>query len=208
MMNVAGTERTRLFVEGVSTAITAEVRGRRDDGLVVTQALPFLRIDTPVVAEGGTRARIARVAISMEGDVPRLLLELAHEDAPLVEARAERATLLEAGAERAMLVETGAIESPTPFTPGVSTRPPRRDSTIPYDFAPDAHAARVVTVTEASARCDEPTVAAPRAEPTVAAPHAQLSRAPRERWWSWLVGRITALLAHWTRRSLPALPPS
>lgn len=178
MMNVAGTERTRLFVEGVGTAITAEVRGRRDDGLIVTQALPFLRIDTPVVAEGGTRARIARVAISMEGDVPRLLLELAHEGAQPLEAP--------------------VAESAMPFTPGVSTRPPRADSTMPYDFAPGARAARVVAVTEASARRDEATLAAPRTEPAVA---------PRVRWWSRLLGRLTALLAHWPRRSVPALPP-
>src|SRR5690606_31636225 len=94
-MNVAGIERTRLVVEGVGTAITAEVTRRRSDRLVVAQAVPFLRLDTPVTAEGGKRARIARVAIAMEGDVPRLMLELAHDDAPPLEA-----PVTEAEAER------------------------------------------------------------------------------------------------------------
>lgn len=72
-------ERTRLHVDGVRAPITADVTKRRDDGMVVTQALPFLRLDT-AVTESGRRSRIARVAIAMDGDVPRLLVELRHDE--------------------------------------------------------------------------------------------------------------------------------
>lgn len=103
------TERARLHVQGVQRPIAADVTRRRDDGVVVTQALPFLRLDTPVT-EGGRRSRIKRVTIAMDGDVPRLLLELRHD---------ERAR--EDDTERSI-------------TPGVSSRPPRPDSTVPYEL--------------------------------------------------------------------------
>lgn len=104
------TERTRLHVDGVRSPITADVARRRDDGMVVMQPLPFLKLDT-TVTESGRRSRIRRVAIAMDGDVPRLLLELCHDRPAL---------------------EDDTLES---FTPGVSTRPARTDSTVPYEFA-------------------------------------------------------------------------
>lgn len=187
-MNVAGIERTRLFVEGVGTAITAEVTRRRSDRLVVAQALPFLRLDTPVTAEGGKRARIARVAIAMEGDVPRLMLELAHDDAPPLEA-----PVTEAEAER---------EPTLPgFTPGVSMRPARTDSTVPYDFQPRARSSRVVALTDSPASTREE-LPAPLVEP----PRARIAPARKEPWWTRLARRIAALLALLGRRSVPALP--
>lgn len=112
MMQLATTERTRLFVDGVQAAITADVTRRRHDGLVVAQALPFLRLDTPVTGADGRRTRISRVEISMDGDTPRLLLELLDDHAEEAEVKVEEAAPV--------------------FTPGVSTRPPRRDSTLPY----------------------------------------------------------------------------
>jgi len=107
-------ERTRLFVDGVRAPLKADVTRRRDDGLVVSQPLPFLRLDTPVT-EHGRRARISRVAIAMDGDVPRLLLELSHD----AEQPAEPAP-------------TGD-DTLVGFTPGVSTRPARTDGTVPYE---------------------------------------------------------------------------
>jgi len=101
------TERARLHVHGVQRPIAADITRRRDDGMVVTQALPFLKLHTPVT-EGGRRSRIERVTIAMDGDVPRLLLELRH-DSRFAEDDTEPA-----------------------FTPGVSSRPPRPDSTVPY----------------------------------------------------------------------------
>jgi len=182
MMHVAETERTRLFVEGVGTAITAEVTRRKTDGLVVAQALPFLRLDTPVVAEGGTRARIARVAISMEGDVPRLLLELAHEAAPPLEAPV-------------IGTEEPRDETLPGFTPGVSTRPARTDSTVPYDFTPRPRAQRVVAISEP-----------PPPPSTTEARAGAVPPSRPEPWWSRLARRLSALLALFTRRSVPALP--
>lgn len=110
-MQLVDTERTRLYVEGVHSAITADVTRRQSDLMVVTQALPFLRLETSVT-ESGRRTRISRVAIAMEGDVPKLLLVLRNE--PEVTHEAEDT------------VET--------FTPGVSTAPARTDSTVPYEF--------------------------------------------------------------------------
>lgn len=189
MMNVAGIERTRLFVEGVGTAITAEVTRRRSDRLVVAQALPFLRLDTPVVAEGGTRSRIARVAIAMEGDVPRLMLELAHDEAP--------------GLDAPRVGNEVEREATLPgFTPGVSMRPARTDSTVPYDFQPRARASRVVAVVEDRAsKREEPTPAA-----SVEPPHARTEPSRIDSWWTRIARKLSMLLAALHRRAVPALP--
>ena len=104
---VTGTERARLFVDGVTAPITADIADKREDGMVVRQSLPFLRLDTEVTGDDGRRTRIARVRISMSGDVPSLELEL--ED-----------------------VTDDDVEAAPAFTPGVSERPPRNDSTVPY----------------------------------------------------------------------------
>lgn len=119
-MQTVRPERTRLFVEGVQTAITADLIRRRSDGLVVSQALPFLRVGTRARERDGTTVRIERVAIAMDGGVPRLLIELAHEKddrlaAPVTAARRNDDT----------------VES-IPF--GVSARRARTDSTVPYDL--------------------------------------------------------------------------
>ncbi len=129
--------RTRLHFDGVAPTITAEVTRRRADGMVVTQALPFLRLDTSVT-ERGRRSRIKRVAIAMDGDVPRLLLELHHDhgDAP---------------------PEDDTLES---FTPGMSARPARTDSTVPYGFEP-SHVASPVVLRDPPAALARPS-SAPR----------------------------------------------
>lgn len=178
-MQMAGPERARLFVEGVRAAITADVTRRRHDGMVVAQALPFLRLDTPVVESDGTRARIAGVTIAMDGDVPRLMLELVREEEPSLEAP--------------VLREDDTLER---FTPGVSTRPARTDSTVPYDFRASARETEVVVVPRGE-RTSERTELA-RVEPARSEPVS-------EPWWSRLARRISALFAMWTRRSL-ALP--
>ncbi len=152
-------ERTRLSVDGLPTRITADVTRRRADRLVVTQALPFLRLDTSVTDDDGRRARISRVAIAMDGDVPRLLLELVDEapmtPVPAPEAEAEVAE--EADATTALETSPAAEDEPPSaepsepaepeadvgehddtlesWTPGVSTRPARTDSTVPYELS-------------------------------------------------------------------------
>ncbi len=146
-------ERTRFFVEGVRAPITACVAGRRSDGIVLTQALPFLRLDTAVTGEDGRRARIARVALAMDGDVPLLRLELAHE--------------------RKRLDDTEPR-----FTPGVTMRRARTDTTVPYDYRRIERKSVVVVG----------------------------DRAPTPSWWSRLVARMTWIWCALTR-SL-ALPRS
>lgn len=173
-------ERTRLYVDGVRSAITAEVARRRHGGMVVTQALPFLRLDTPVLDDAGTRARIARVAISMEGDVPRLLLELVHEESPALEAP---------------VTPLGPDDTLESFTPGVSSRPARTDSTVPYDFQRRAEEPVAIPVPR------EPAPAALALEPAPAA--LALARpSAREPFWSALVRRVRELFVVWTRRAL------
>src|SRR5690606_35649571 len=139
--------------------------------------LPFLRLHTPVVAEGGQRTRIARVAIAMDGDVPRLLLELAHDEP----------------ADVASLVDEPSPTSTSPaFVPGVSARPPRPASTVPYDFAARRGPARVVTVSTPP--------------PARTPPSARTAKRTPERWWSRFLRRLSSLVALLTRRTLPALP--
>lgn len=138
-------ERTRLYVDGVRAPLKADVTRRRQDGLVVSQSLPFLRLDTPVT-EDGRRARISRVAIAMDGDVPRLLLELSHD-------------------EDAMNPPTGddtSDDTIAEFTPGVSMRPARTDGTVPYEFQTEAPGTREVVLSD-------PPPALPAPRPTLAA---------------------------------------
>ena len=125
-MQLVENQRTRLYVEGVQSAITAAATRRRSDGMVVTQALPFLRLDTSVT-ESGRRARIARVAIAMDGDMPKLLLELLHEPEIVPE-------------------EEDTVET---FTPGVSTAPARTDGTVPYEFQAKKERAAEIVLSDA-----------------------------------------------------------
>jgi hypothetical protein len=135
----ARSETTRLFVEGVQTAIRADLVRRRGDGLVVSQALPFLRLGTSVRESDGSRARIARVAIAMDGDVPRLLLELVSEDHDGLAAPALRRAPMQAAEAPAVRGRTASLEriqredDTTPDL-ALSTRPARTDSTVPYDL--------------------------------------------------------------------------
>jgi len=144
--------RTRLHLDGVGSAITADVTRRRTDGMVVSQPLPFLRLDTSVT-ERGRRSRIKRVAIAMDGDVPQLLLELMHE----------------AG--------VSGDDTQKSFTPGMSERPARTDSTIPYGFDTTSHPASI-SVGDAIAM-------------GARAPEPQPSWLMRT--WHWMLGALTAL---------------
>lgn len=75
-------ERARLRIAGVERPIVTTVARRREDGLVVVQELPFLRVGSEVRDDDGRRARIQRVAVDVSRDlVPRLVLELAYDDA-------------------------------------------------------------------------------------------------------------------------------
>ena len=62
-------------LDGVGPAIEAELIHAGDDALVVEQALPFLRLDTIVTAEG-RRGELKDVALRLDGGVPRLVFTL------------------------------------------------------------------------------------------------------------------------------------
>ncbi|GAB4208012.1 MAG: hypothetical protein OHK0013_26070 [Sandaracinaceae bacterium] len=75
-----GHERTRLHIAGVRQPVLTRVARRRETGMTCVQELPFLRLESEVVDDRGRRARIARVALSVERDVPKLVIELAYDD--------------------------------------------------------------------------------------------------------------------------------
>lgn len=73
-------QRARLHIDGVRSPVLARVARRRDSGMTCVQELPFLRLESAVTDDRGRRARIARVALSVEKDVPKLVIELAYDD--------------------------------------------------------------------------------------------------------------------------------
>lgn len=103
----SGTQRARLFVDGVGAPITANITDRHRAGMVVRQPLPFLRLDTHVTDADGQRARISHVRIAMHQGVPSIELELEN----LADERSEAEPV---------------------FVPGISQHPPRGDETLPY----------------------------------------------------------------------------
>jgi hypothetical protein len=79
-VSAPGHERTRLHIAGVRQPVLTRVARRRETGMTCVQELPFLRLESEVVDDRGRRARIARVALSVERDVPKLVIELAYDD--------------------------------------------------------------------------------------------------------------------------------
>lgn len=77
------TDTTRLAISGVASRVALRVASRRDQNVTVEQRLPFLAIGTEVADEDGRTGRIARVAVALEGGVPKLVLELAYDPTPL-----------------------------------------------------------------------------------------------------------------------------
>lgn len=73
-------QRARLHIDGVRSPVLARVARRRESGMTCVQELPFLRLESAVTDDRGRRARIARVALSVENDVPKLVIELAYDD--------------------------------------------------------------------------------------------------------------------------------
>jgi hypothetical protein len=72
--------RARLHIDGVRTPVLTRVARRRETGMTCVQELPFLRLESAVTDDQGRRARIARVALSVEKDMPKLVIELAYDD--------------------------------------------------------------------------------------------------------------------------------
>jgi len=72
--------RARLHIDGVRSPVLARVARRRETGMTCVQELPFLRLESAVTDDRGRRARIARVALSVEKNMPKLVIELAYDD--------------------------------------------------------------------------------------------------------------------------------
>lgn len=73
-------ERTRLYLVDVANPIVTKVAARHEGGMTCVQDLPFLRIESVVEDDRGRKARIARVALTVEKNVPKLVIELAYDD--------------------------------------------------------------------------------------------------------------------------------
>jgi hypothetical protein len=198
-MQMAGTERTRLFVDSVGTTITADVSRRSADSMIVTQALPFLRLDTSVVGDDGRRARIARVGIAMDGDVPRLSIELLNE--PFAESfvPAEHVSTeptLDAPAYAPVVARRREDDTVQTFTPGVSVRPARTDGTVPYELQNEDTPSREIVLSDIP--------------PPIASNAIELASPPQiEAPWHVRVWRgLYAFLSSFLDRAALALPPS
>jgi hypothetical protein len=86
-------EKIRVMLDGVSTPVIATVIDRGVRTMMVEQALPFLKLETGLVDEHGRRGRIVSVDLAVEGDTPRLLLDLAFEETTLVDPPPADATV-------------------------------------------------------------------------------------------------------------------
>lgn len=73
-------ERTRLYLVDVANPIVTKVAQRHEGGMTCVQDLPFLRIESLVEDDRGRKARIARVALAVEKNVPKLVIELTYLD--------------------------------------------------------------------------------------------------------------------------------
>jgi hypothetical protein len=76
----AGAE-TRLQLDGLGTPIVTRVTRHGPRGMTVEQTLPFLRLQTVVVDEADQRSRIASVSMVVYDGIPRLVLDLAYDEA-------------------------------------------------------------------------------------------------------------------------------
>jgi hypothetical protein len=73
-------ERARLSIKGVGTPVGLRVARRRQGCVTLVQELPFLELGTEVQDENGRTGKIARVAVSIDRGVPKLVIELAYDE--------------------------------------------------------------------------------------------------------------------------------
>ena len=77
----------RLQLDGVGSAIVAEIQSERDDSLTVEQPLPFLAIGSAMVNETtGRRGRLEAVELEMDEETPKLVLSIGYEAGQGLEA--------------------------------------------------------------------------------------------------------------------------
>jgi hypothetical protein len=124
--SVGGGEQARasLFLGDVGQRVVTNVTRREAGGMTVERSLPFLRLDSEFRDEEGRPGRIRDVRVALDGDTPRLVLDLVYEDE-----------------EVDIVVE---VDEPPPVavvegSPHLS----RPDATIPWGRAPEDRAAPV-----------------------------------------------------------------
>jgi len=83
-------ERTRLTIAGVPSRVSLHVAERDVKRATLEQRLPFLAVGTEIADDEGRTGRIARVAVALEGGVPKLVVELAYDAVPLRAPSASR----------------------------------------------------------------------------------------------------------------------
>jgi hypothetical protein len=69
-------EPTRLEISTLKSPIRAVVADRREGGMTIEQALPFLRLDAMIHEDPERPAKISHVSIRVEDNVPKLVVEL------------------------------------------------------------------------------------------------------------------------------------
>jgi len=75
------TQTARLHLDTLGSRVVTRVAQRTDRSMTVTQALPFLRLDSAVHDEEGRSARIQWVTLDIDGDTPSLVMQLAYDEA-------------------------------------------------------------------------------------------------------------------------------
>ena len=78
-----------LSLDGVGSPIVARVIHSGVDGMAVEQELPFLRLRTGVTTPDGRRGRIEAVELTVDGDTPKLLLDVAYDERSFVVPEAD-----------------------------------------------------------------------------------------------------------------------
>jgi hypothetical protein len=143
-------ERIRVQLDGVKTPVVATVIDRCQRSMTVEQALPFLKLETGIVDEQGRRGRIVAVDLSVEGDTPKLLLDLAFDETTLPDPPPADATAPRSGAGSAQPSdgECGPGES---YSMGRGGAAPSERTVPDFESVDDDEVSEVRSVTPSSA---------------------------------------------------------
>lgn len=76
----------RLQLDGVGSRVVTQLCHRSGERMTVTQALPFLRLNSGVRDGDGRAARIESVRVLVENDTPSLEIDLVYEAEPFAPA--------------------------------------------------------------------------------------------------------------------------
>jgi len=69
-----------LHLDGVSSPVLGRILHEDPDGMAVEQELPFLRLRTGLTTQDGRRGRIESVDLAVDGETPRLILDVSYDE--------------------------------------------------------------------------------------------------------------------------------